>query len=205
MERELIRLGEQRRDLQNLPIGAPDPVPKRTWVKRREHGKSTERALIASEIGERQERRQHQVERQEQRYQEALDRRSERPQEAFMHTFRFTPSGVQNVVQAPQRHRPPPITIENAREEEVEDVPETPPPSSLTEPTRLVPQAPERPRPRRSPSPEDSPELVRERLPLSTAPPGIGSGSGRLKRVRKRTTRLVEARQQGFLPNSQDD
>ncbi|KIW28938.1 uncharacterized protein PV07_04790 [Cladophialophora immunda] len=200
MERDLIRLGERRRDLQNLPIGAPDPVPNRTWVKRREHGRITERALIASEIGERQERRQHQAERQEQRYQEALDRPHKRPQEAFMHTFRFTPSGVQNVVQAPQRHRPPPITIENTREEEVADVPETPPPSTLTRLTRLVPQTPERPRPRRSPSPEDSPELA---LPPSTAPPAIGGGRG--KRVRKRTTRLVEARQQGFLPDSQDN
>ncbi|OQV10570.1 hypothetical protein CLAIMM_14548 isoform 2 [Cladophialophora immunda] len=176
-------------------------MPKRTWTRRHEHGRTTERALIASEIGERQERRQHLVDRQEQRYQEALDRRPERPQEAFMHTFRFAPS-VQNVVQAPQRHQPPPITIENTREEEAENVPETPPPSTSTGLGCLVPQTPKRPRPRRSPSPESSPELV---LPVSTAPPAIGGSGGRGKQVRKCTTRLVEARRQGFLPNSQDD
>jgi hypothetical protein len=35
-----------------LPIGQPDPIPKKTWRKRDAHGKADRRALTAAEIAE---------------------------------------------------------------------------------------------------------------------------------------------------------
>jgi hypothetical protein len=70
--------------------------------------------------------------------------------------------------------------------------PTTPPPPSP--PLRRPIRTPERPRPRRALSPEDSPEV--SRLPSSTAPPKLGGvdvGEGRSKRKRKPTTRADKA------------
>ena len=55
---------------------------------------------------------------------------------------------------------------------------------------------PERPRPRRSLSPEDSPELVRA-PPASTAPPKLKEGRG--KRKRKYISRYKKAVKEGLL------
>lgn len=84
----------------------------------------------------------------------------------------------------------------------------TPPrPTPTRAPIPLAIRTPERRRPRRSPSPEDSPELIRG-LP-STAPPRLEEGEGKGKRKRKHTARynaavdigLLEASQHGALQN----
>ena len=62
---------------------------------------------------------------------------------------------------------------------------------------RLPLRTPDRPRPRREPSPEDTLILMRDLL-ASTAPPKLGGGEGRDGRwrgVRKPTTKLVKSRQ----------
>lgn len=45
--------GQQHRQLAGLPIGQPDPIPKKTWRKRDTHGKADARALTAAEVAER--------------------------------------------------------------------------------------------------------------------------------------------------------
>lgn len=73
----------------------------------------------------------------------------------------------------------------------------TPPAQAMILPIRT----PERPRPRRMPSPEASPTIIRPiDLPASTAPPALG----RAKRRRNHTTKFNEGRQQGYIPESQE-
>lgn len=48
----LNQAGKQYEHLAALPIGQPDPIPKRTWRKRDAHGKADRRALTAAEIAE---------------------------------------------------------------------------------------------------------------------------------------------------------
>ena len=67
-------------------------------------------------------------------------------------------------------------------------------------PARLPIRTPDRPRPRRSLSPEDSPELLRA-PPVSTAPPKLEEG--RSKRKRKHTARYKTAVEDGLLAAAQ--
>ena len=147
----LVRIGQQRRELQDIPIGQPDPNPRSTFFKKSVHGRANALGLTANEMLDRQERQQRQQTRQ-------------------------------------------PVTASRTI---------SPPPQSNSPSHRMPLRTPERPRPRREPSPEDSPVLVRD-LPASTAPPKLGGEESRGKRVRKRTAKLVESRQQGFLPESQE-
>src|SRR5271154_1150187 len=48
----LKQAGKQHQNLAALPIGQPDPIPKRTWRKRDAHGKADRRALTGAEIAE---------------------------------------------------------------------------------------------------------------------------------------------------------
>jgi hypothetical protein len=66
--------------------------------------------------------------------------------------------------------------------------PTTPPPLSPL--YRLPIRTPERPRPRRSPSPEATPESL---LPSSTAPPMLGEDTGRDKRKRMLSSKAKRA------------
>jgi len=131
--------------------------------------------------------------------------------------------------------RAQPITREKPIGEALDRVPESPPtpntaqqedillgvtlPRPVTPPTVMPPpkgtplslhrlpiRTPDRPRPRRDPSPEDSP-LATE-LPASTAPAGLGreggEGGGRPKRRRNHTARYREGQEQGFIHESQE-
>ena len=62
LDEEMAELGSRRLQLQSLPIGQPDPVPKRSWAKAKTHGRAGARALTANELAE---RRQRQEERQQ--------------------------------------------------------------------------------------------------------------------------------------------
>jgi len=46
----LKQAGKQHQHLAALPIGQPDPIPKKTWRKRDAHGKADRRGLTAAEI-----------------------------------------------------------------------------------------------------------------------------------------------------------
>ena len=91
----------------------------------------------------------------------------------------------------------PPQVQEQAVEETVV-VPATPPRPAPIQPAqsiRLPILTPERPRPRRSPSPEGTPEG----LPSSTAPAQLG----RPKRKKKHTTKHTESVEDGYVKASQ--
>ena len=49
----LKQAGKQHQHVATLPIGQPDPIPKKTWRKRDTHDKATARALTAAEVAER--------------------------------------------------------------------------------------------------------------------------------------------------------
>ena len=53
--------GIRHQQIASLPIGQPDPIPKKTWRKKKAHDKGNARALTAAEVAERdlgaQERR----------------------------------------------------------------------------------------------------------------------------------------------------
>jgi len=50
--RPLIDLGERHLELQKLPIGNPDPVPKRQFHKKKKHGKADARGLTGPELAQ---------------------------------------------------------------------------------------------------------------------------------------------------------
>ena len=133
MEEELIRIGIRRRELQNIPIGTPNAVPKRTWAKKKDNSKATARALTANKLEERQERQQHRIQREEERYQQAEaqltqlrhQQRPKRPHDAFINTFRLETNSMAARAQA---HQQPSVPIQNTREGEIEKVLESPPP-----------------------------------------------------------------------------
>jgi hypothetical protein len=48
--RPLIAIGERHLELQKLPIGNPDPIPKRQFHKKKIHGKADARGLTGAEL-----------------------------------------------------------------------------------------------------------------------------------------------------------
>ena len=50
--RPLIGIGERHLELQKLPIGNPDPIPKRRFHKKKTHGKADARALTGPELAQ---------------------------------------------------------------------------------------------------------------------------------------------------------
>ena len=50
--RPLIDLGKRHLELQKLPIGNPDPIPKRRFHKKKTHGKADARGLTGSELAQ---------------------------------------------------------------------------------------------------------------------------------------------------------
>ncbi|KIX06425.1 uncharacterized protein Z518_04401 [Rhinocladiella mackenziei CBS 650.93] len=173
--RDLSMIGQQHLELQQIPIGQPDPVVRRRIVQKAPHGPREARGLTANEILERQERQEKRQRRQDER---ADERRQQ--------------------VQLTSTSRASITVTETAR-------PTTPPPPQVTPLSRRLPiRTPDRPRPRRSPTPEASPTVNDEifDLPASTAPPALGGGRG--KRRRNHTARYKEAKEQGLIQDSQE-
>ena len=54
----LKTVGIQHQQIASLPIGQPDPIPKKTWRKKKAHGRGNARALTAAEVAERDLRAQ---------------------------------------------------------------------------------------------------------------------------------------------------
>jgi hypothetical protein len=50
--------GMKHQQLAALPIGNPDPVPKRSWRRKNTHGMGDARVLTAAEVAERDRRAQ---------------------------------------------------------------------------------------------------------------------------------------------------
>src|SRR5258705_2640901 len=75
LDQQMECLGARRLELQQMPIGAPDPVPKRTWTKAKTHGRAYARGITGNEIAERQQERQERQQRQ--RQQQAQHQREE--------------------------------------------------------------------------------------------------------------------------------
>ncbi|KIX06112.1 uncharacterized protein Z518_04086 [Rhinocladiella mackenziei CBS 650.93] len=156
----------------------------RTAVRQRaSHGPANARGLTANEILERRER-------QEDRQRRQNELSEERRQEAqVMSTSRIDLTSNTSTARPSTPPRP-----------ETTPVLKTPSPSPQVTPLsqRLPIRTPERPRPRRSPSPEPSPIEI----PASTAPPALAGGRG--KRMRTHTVRYNEAKEQGFIRDSQE-
>lgn len=51
--KKLVDIGQRHLQLQALPIGNPDPVPKRHYTKKKTHGKADARGLTAAEVANR--------------------------------------------------------------------------------------------------------------------------------------------------------
>jgi hypothetical protein len=49
-----LRAANRHLEMQQLPIGRPDPAPKRLIIQRKSHGKADARGLTSPEIAERQ-------------------------------------------------------------------------------------------------------------------------------------------------------
>ncbi len=233
VDEDLVRLGERRLQLQSLPIGQPDPVPKRSWL-RKGHGKASARAPTANEAGERRQRQEAlqqaeitrirligQDETQITEQEEAQIVHSPKPFNSQFSTISVAPrplpiatarsiplpmaEAIQISMRAPSSRvsmSPPPSTLEAQHSDHSPDhspnnLPSTPPP--ITQLPIRTPTTAERPRWRRTPSPELSPEPIYE-LPVSTAPPKLG----REKRKRVHTARYQEARNQGLIDESQE-
>src|SRR5882757_9824233 len=163
----MIELGERRLQLQGIPVNNPDPVPKRSWVKGKTHGRANTRGLTANELGQRRQRQQGRQQAQEARIQE----------EDFIQQLHQAAAS-----QDPFDSQFTTISVAPARSEQLLDRaserPRTPPQISQTLPIR-TPTTTERPRRRKTPSPEPSPEpsplpTSAYELPTSTAPPKLG-------------------------------
>ena len=206
----LMRIGQQRQQIQEMPIGQPDANPRSIFWKRSVHGKANQRGLIANEILDRQERRERQ------------EANAQARQQPFLDTIEVWSNSIFLRQEVPPR---PSVPTQIRRQREVSQVPEspvrlgnlqlrrltTPEPARPTAPLPTTPQTrfsglalptrtPEaitRARPRRSPSPEASPI---QQPPASTAPPQLGRG----KRPRAKTAKQKEAQAQGLVHESQE-
>jgi len=193
LDEQMIELGERRLQLQGIPVNNPDPVPKRSWVKGKTHGRANTRGLTANELGQRRQRQQGRQQAQEARIQE----------EDFIQQLHQAAAS-----QDPFDSQFTTISVAPARSEQLLDRaserPRTPPQISQTLPIR-TPTTTERPRRRKTPSPEPSPEpsplpTSAYELPTSTAPPKLG----REKRKRVHTARYQEAKETGQIAESQE-
>ena len=179
MDEQMIQLGERRLQLQGIPINQPDPVPKRSWSKAKSHGRADARGLTANELGQRRQRQEARQQAEENRITE----------EALIQQL------YQAASQDPFDSQLSTITVAARR-------PTTPttPPLAQSLPIR-TPTTAERPRNRRTPSPDTSPLQASEyELPTSTAPPRLG----REKRKRVHTRRYEESKTAGEIAESQE-
>jgi hypothetical protein len=177
----LLRNTQRAYQLQQTPLDQPDARRQAYFARRNPHGRASERALISSEMADRQRRQERSWQLQQARQQET------QAIEQLMDEI------LDHAATAPRPFEEGEDTIEMTRRRTPENIPESPPRTQ----TILSIRAPERPRLRRSPSPEASPTTI---PPASTAPPALG----RAKRRRNHTSRFTEGRQQGFIPESQE-
>jgi hypothetical protein len=176
LEIEVIAIGQQHLAFQQLTVGQPDPVPKRAWKKK----DRCARGMTANEIGAQQARQQARIEQQNNRFDVA---RQQQALQAWNDTIEVVRTKTPDRIPDSPTAQPPTILIAGTPERA---------------PINLAIRTPERPRPKRDPSPEASSEQERQ-LPASTAPPVLGRGN----RKRARHWKLVESRAQGRLPESQ--
>ena len=181
----LLRNTQRSYQLQQTPFNQPDPVRQSYLARRNPHGRANERALLASEMADRRRRQERSRELQQARQQETQE------------TEQLMDEILEYTLYGPRPFKEGEDTIEIRRRVTPESIPESPPRSL---PISLPIRTPEKPRPRRTPSP-DSPEALWAVPPASTAPAALDR---RPKRRRQRTARLQEGRQQGFIPESQD-
>jgi hypothetical protein len=183
VDEQMLEIGAAHLRRQAIPIEPPDAVSKRSWIKANTHGRADARGLTGNELGQRRQRREareeaHKTRIAEQDFRQQLIEAS--GQDSQMSTITIAA-------------RPP---IER---------PSTPTPSSQSSlisslPIR-TPATPERPRPRRTPTPEDSPlQASAFEAPAFTAPPKLG----REKRKRPHTRKYQESRAQGDILESQE-
>jgi hypothetical protein len=172
--------------MQQMPHNQPDACRQGYFARRSAHGPANQRAMIFNELAERRERNEHLQQLQ-------LDRQQETQLREQLMDQALDLTGTE---QRPFEERED--TIEITRQRTPETIPESPPRLQSMD---LAIRTPERPRLRRSPSPEASPTLIAPtELPPSTAPAALG----RPKRRRQHTGRFTEGRQQGFIAESQE-
>lgn len=183
----LLRNTQRSYQLQRTPLYQPDPIRQGFFARRNPHGRASERALISTEIADRQRRQERSRQLQQARQQEtqAIEQLMD---EILDHT-----------ATAPRPFEEGEDTIEITRQTAQESILESPPRAQTTS---LPVRTPERPRPRRSPSPELSPIVISpiNEPPVSTAPAALS----RAKRRRNHTSRFTEGRQQGLIAESQE-
>jgi len=172
----MLQLAERQLHRQAVPIYQPDPVLRRTWVQAKTHGRTDARGLTANEIGRRQQRQQARRQADEERVADTT----------FIQQLQYAAANdtqLSTITVAPRR-------------------PSTPTPSSQAFSLLIgSPATPERPRPRRTPTPEASPlPTSAYDLPTSTAPPRLGGE----KRRRAHTKKYAEARAAGLIAESQE-
>ena len=183
LDQQMVELGSRRLQIQQLPVYNPDPVPKRSWVKQKSHGRADARGLTANELGQRRQRQ----EARQQAEEEALERLY---QTASQNPF---DSQLSTITVAPRRQQSP--------ESSASETAPTTPPQTYTTIAIRTPTTAERPRLRRTPSPEASPlPASAYELPTSTAPPKLG----REKRKRPHTKKYQESRAMGEIAESQE-
>ena len=196
-------------------------MPKKSWIKKKEKGKATARALTANELLTRQEKQKERQQRQQQEFAQA--------QANLMAQTQNHPSQEQDTIEVtalrPLKKGQEVLKPSNSGPGEVAKpprAPQTSPPSPPAGQGKIqVPATPERPRLRRAPSPDTpaSPASTTDSLenlpslfgfsnratsvlaaeeaaaPASTAPPALGRG----KRKKMPTARMAEARDQHLV------
>lgn len=71
VDKEMVELTVRQLQRQTIPITQPDPVPKRTWVKAKAHGRADARGLTTKELVRRRQRQQARREADEDRIAQA--------------------------------------------------------------------------------------------------------------------------------------
>ena len=161
--------------MQKLPIGNPDPVPKRKYiVQMKTHGRADARGLTGPELADRALAAKERAEKAEQPSKKGKARAA-------------TPEDDDGVRLIPDT---PPGAILSLKGE-----------SQGGTTIKLALCSPRRPPPPPVPSfrGSPSPELLGD-LPASTAPARLTTRAGR---PRVRTTRVKESKEDGYLPESQ--
>ena len=197
VDEEMLQIAYRQLERQAVPIQPPEPVIKRNFIKAKAHGRADARGLTANEIAK---RRQQQQARQEAESRRIADTRF--IQGLQLAATADTQMSTITVVQAPTRPQTPPIAVSS------QSLLSSPLPirSSPIQSIQTAPATPERPRPRRTPTPEASPIPMSPppasayEAPSSTTPAELGRG----KRKKPHTTKYQEARKTGEIKESQE-
>jgi hypothetical protein len=203
--KSMEHMAERRLEVDALPTGDIDPVPRRGTVKKSAHGKAKSRGLTAGEVADRQARQRAKVHAYDEKVRRQRQQREEERRERLpLPTASQDPynSQISTILVLPKKPQEAEvITSSDESEDGDEEEPPATPPRQNQLPLRTTPTTAERPRRRPSPSPEQSPLRLSDlEPPASTAPPNLG----REKRKRKHTARYQEARAHGDIVESQE-